>query len=145
MSPLIIIIIALIPLAARWYLSGLRYQQRWNQREAELAAECRWKELNEHFEAALKSRRPMWRLVRWLNSPGWLEARYALNLGQQGRDEEALMWAERGVRKSAKRSTEPGKAFHRVPKFCENWVDTMKPEPQSCKPAHVIPYRTHRT
>src|SRR5205823_6665479 len=87
----------------QWYLVDIRSHQKWNKKEVELSAQCRWKELNDHFEAALKSGRPMLRLFHWLNLPGRLEARYALSLSGQGRDVEALVWADRGVRKNAGR------------------------------------------
>ncbi len=86
-----------------WFIADLNHDRRWSRKRAELGAQSRWKELNEHFEAGLKCRRPLLVLFRAMVGPGLLEADYALHLSNQGEHEKALVWADRAVRKSAQR------------------------------------------
>ena len=82
-----------------WFLADIKYFQRWALKRAELGVEDKWLELNEHFESALKCRRPMLLLFQRFVLPGNLEAEYALHLSNQGENERALQLAEKASRK----------------------------------------------
>jgi len=86
-----------------WFLSDMRFAQRWSLKRAELGAQDKWRELNAHFESGIKCRRPMLLLFQRFVIPGLLEADYALHLSNQGEHERALVLAEKAARKSSRR------------------------------------------
>ncbi len=86
-----------------WMMADLRFVQRWQLRRAELGAQDKTQELNAHFEAALKCRRPMLLLFLHYVIPGTLEAEYALHLSNQGEHERALVLAKKASLSAARR------------------------------------------
>jgi tetratricopeptide (TPR) repeat protein len=82
------------------FVADMSYDRQWSQERADLGAQGKWKELNEHFEGRMRTRRPLLRLFRAIASPGLLEADYAFHLSNCGLNEAGLEWADRAVRKS---------------------------------------------
>ena len=86
-----------------WFLADMRFAQRWSLRRAELGAQDKCHELNQHFESGLNCHRPMLLLFQRCVIPGLLEADYALHLSNQGEHERALVLVEKAARKSSGR------------------------------------------
>jgi hypothetical protein len=86
-----------------WFLADIRFAQRWSLKRAELGAQDRWRELNAHFESAIKCRRPMLLLFQRFVIPGLLEADYSLHLSNQGEHGRALVLAEKASCMSSRR------------------------------------------
>src|ERR1700757_2688173 len=86
-----------------WLIADMRFAQRWGLKRAELRAQDKCRELDEHFQVGLKCRRPMLLLFHRFVVPGLLEADYALHLSNQGEHERALKLAEQGSKKAARR------------------------------------------
>jgi tetratricopeptide (TPR) repeat protein len=106
MHPILYILLFLViafVLGVVWFLADIKFAQKWSLKRAELGAQDRWRELNAHFEAGLKCRRPLLHLFQRFVTPGLLEADYALHLSNQGEHERALVWAQKASRKSATR------------------------------------------
>lgn len=87
-----------------WFVLDMKFAQRWSLRRAELGAQDNWRELNAHFESALKCSRPMLLLFQRFVIPGLFEADFALHLSNQGEHERALQFARMASRKSARRA-----------------------------------------
>src|SRR5262245_49746545 len=100
---IVLFLVLVFGLGGIWFLIDIRFAQQWSLKRAELGAQDKWRELNAHFEAGLKCRRPMLLLFQRLVIPGLLEADYALHLSNQGEHERALVLTEEAVRKSATR------------------------------------------
>lgn len=102
MSILLFLGVALL-LCVFWFVADCKFAQQWSLKRAKLGAQDKWRELNTHFEAGLKCRRPFLLLFRRFAIPGLVEADYALHLSNQGQHESALVWAQEASRKSATR------------------------------------------
>ncbi len=88
-----------------WFIADLRFAQQWGLKRAELGAQDKSSELEEHFQSGLKCRRPMLKLFQRFVIPGLIEADYALHVSNQGEHERALILAQEASRKAAKRMT----------------------------------------
>jgi len=104
--PLILlpIILAIVVGCVFWFLADLKYSIAWSKKRSELSSAGKWKELNTHFEKALKTKRPFLRLFERLVMPGVVEVDYGLHLYNQGRNEEALTLVDKALAKAGGRA-----------------------------------------
>jgi len=96
----LIALVALFLIAlSSWLVADLEHARRWSLKRAELGAQGRWNELDEHFQERLTSPRPLLWLYRRIFVPGLGEGDYALHRSNLGDDEGALKWINQAIRK----------------------------------------------
>ncbi|MEY2467065.1 MAG: hypothetical protein QOD03_1586, partial [Verrucomicrobiota bacterium] len=81
-----------------WFVWDMRSILKAGQRKYQLSIDGHWRDLENYFERAAKTRRPfVWLHQKYL-LPGNLETQYALFLYKQGRLEESLTKVDQAIR-----------------------------------------------
>src|SRR5258708_1326396 len=121
-----------------WFLADLKHSLKWGRCLAELQLRDENDAITRHFRKELRSYRPMLLLFRAFVVPGILEAEYAMHLSNIGRQEEALQWASRAVRKARWKNKDQsiklrvrGLIYYRSGRYSEAQADAANARVQS--------------